>query len=466
MILVLDLMIRKRYNSEQKKEKTMSAVIKIIKESILPSVIPSVSLAKKEPEVFQPQPILPGLSNVIGAPFAIKETCFALKTSIQIGNTSTRNAALVRIFSALLSFFQAIISFLQNVFSFLRILPTCGLLALALSCNITALVLCSTESLVEAYHLLKQLVFFKKPFFIARKFLSLSSSKNQKDSLESYIAELKNNRSKFEKFFEKKRMQTFLDDLETFKTNLDPSKPLREASSEFQKMKRSVLQLHLDYFHKKYFTYSPNKQRKISELQREISLLNKYKLSPLHKNIPALQGIFQKYQPKNWTFTRNRNLTLPELISFLTEKKKLLESHLSVARINLSKNLGSTLVQNLFDNYSRKAPSSTDPAQAEKLFHTLKIQTLKKALLHLIGLIAIILALAGFILLISNPAGAASIPIILFAISTIIGFGRYFFEKSVLNEPGWHVGWKKSIPEFLLKIFQSKTKIPTTLVKV
>ena len=424
-----------------------------------------------EVTIFQPTPLLPGITNVLGAPLDIKDTSIALKRSIQIGDVSTRNRALVRIASALLSFGQAIISCFQKLFTFFQLSPACGFIALALSCNITALVLCSVEGGVEAISLSRPILFLKKPFFHLTKFLSLPSSKNPIDSLKNYLLQIEKNRKKFENFLGKKTVQTFLDDCKKFTTS---SAPICASNSAFQKMKRSVLTFHLSYFYRKNFTLSLKKEKKLAKLQKQIALLTKYKSSPhaIAQN-SAIREIFQKYQPKRRLFFNKQAPAAQELISFLSKRENRLKNRVRIAQISLSKNLGHTFVQNILKNKlpgllkDLAAKSDTSLALAENLVFSLQTQAIKKACLHALGMTVVILTLIGVVLLFCTPGGGIAATLLM-VITALIGMGRYVFEKSVLDESGWHVDFEKSIPPPVKKIFLQITrkKAPLSAIRV
>jgi hypothetical protein len=443
---------------------------------------PSIrALAPNDPiPIYQTSPMLPGLSNAVGAPLNMKEAFSALWTSVRIGDSSTRNDAIVRLVSGSFSFTNALISCCQYIFSFLQISTSWGLLALAMSCNITAVCLCVSEGFIETVWLIKDLFFLQDPLFFAKSFRALATSKNPK-ALSHYIEMIQKTQNSSEKILGKEVVQQFIKHLRDFQrqAQANPNEHLSSQNPLFEKMKREVLFFHFSQFFKANFSLSQEDKQKIDQLQQQIDFLQAHKNSLSSDSSDKKRKLLQILKAHGPNLERRfvgKKLSVAELIDYLVQKQKLIKNHLIVSQISLSKRLRPSIVRELATNLPAllKDFSSKDPLvqkkaveESSRLLSFLDTQSKKNALLHTIGLTAVIITLIGFCILI--PGGPFLPALLLILIGFSIGIGRYIFEKSVLDESGWQCDLGKSIPSWLRgkkKDEKQSEKIPPTAIKV
>jgi hypothetical protein len=429
--------------------------------------------------IFQPLPLLPGMSNMVIGPMEMKETFFALIRSIRIGDVSTRNSAFLHLLSGLISTGQALISLGQWGLSFFSIPLSWGLVTLILSasCNAFALSICTIEALLESFNATLEFIFLQQPFFRGKEFSSLPLSKNPMERLNHFIEKMKNNRKQFKEFLGDEKVNEFLSHLESFKKQAATSGKSSFLSSNpaFEKMNGEISAFFLNYFYKRYFTYSPEEQHQMKALQSQIDFLKEYKsINPFVREIPDLKFLLDHHSHSEDAFFEEKNLKVDAFIDYISTKKTLIENRLKITQTSLAKRLSPDLVQNLektlpslIEDFSSRNMQTQKKAllQTESLFSTLEIQASKKLVLHVLGVLSIVISLIGFSL-IFVPGLNAAIPLILITLGFVISMAQWVFERCILNEMGWQCDLKKLIPNFITHWFSQEEKPPVGALKV
>lgn len=102
------------------------------------------------------------------------------------------------------------------------------------------------------------------------------------------------------------------------------------------------------------------------------------------------------------------------------------------------------ILQTLRNPETTEADRQMALEQARTLLSTIDTQAKKKLLIHVVGLAAIILCAASFVL--SLLAGPAGIPLALMTIGGVFATANYFYAKGALDEQGWGFSAGKAFP--------------------
>ncbi|MFI5333581.1 MAG: hypothetical protein ACHQT8_00235 [Chlamydiales bacterium] len=81
---------------------------------------------------------------------------------------------------------------------------------------------------------------------------------------------------------------------------------------------------------------------------------------------------------------------------------------------------------------------------AKDLLRSIDIQAKKKIIIHLVGLAAIALCAASFIL--AFATGGAALPVALMTIGGVFATLNYLYAKGAMDEEGWHFSFSRAIP--------------------
>jgi hypothetical protein len=199
-----------------------------------------------------------------------------------------------------------------------------------------------------------------------------------------------------------------------------------------------------------------------SELSRDI-------LENLEENIylTKMQNIRKKYFHISAKKLREINHCIQNKFNHLTleEKKEkqaqIIQSHFDIKKNKLVRRVHPWLADEIEKSLTPVIEDLRDPKHGKRekakekaaaIFKDIQIQSQKKLLIHTIGLLAVLITIAGLI------AGCCAcpllIPCLLLAIGTMLSLLRYYLYWGLMQCKGWNFSVGNCIPDYIKKIYE------------
>jgi hypothetical protein len=154
------------------------------------------------------------------------------------------------------------------------------------------------------------------------------------------------------------------------------------------------------------------------------------------------------------------------------KKNKLVDANLQINKNDLIRRVHPWLASEIENSLPEliEGLQSAQPAQrketAEKasaLFNDIKIQNQKNLIIHTIGLIAVVITLAGLIA--GCIACPAIIPFVLLIIGSVFATARYYLHHGLMDSKGWKFSVSNCIPSAAKWIYKKITGAGEILTK-
>ncbi len=367
----------------------------------------------------------PGGSNLIYLPSDIYNSAKTFYRSIKEKDREGAEDSFTRLVGAPANFISAGGSVINYGIA-LNIIPAAHFVALVPLSYAFGVILCTVEGIVDSISLAREQKFVNAyNFDILAKLDKLVRDFNPQEStkaLKELTTLLNENPEDFEHIFGKEQMEQ-----------------IRDLFNKIQK-EVELKPLHYRQVLKKYAPALAEISRhlliaKLGRLQREY-----LELSP-----KEVMEICEKTEKK----FKNSKVPMSEQLEYLEEK---LNKALTVKKRNLARRVRPWMV----DEASLKTVSllkglvDNDPKaidEALSLSNDINTQTWKKTLVHVLGILALIVAAASLITLIAGCAMV--IPYVLIGVATAIALVRMIAYTTTLDTLGWNIDWKALLPNCL-----------------
>ena len=373
----------------------------------------------------------PAGSNLLYLPSDIYNSAKTLYRSLKEGDWEESQDSSIRLVGApanLLSAGGAVIQYGIG----LHIIPTTHfLVALAPFTYIFGVVLCIVEGIVDSFSLKREMNFVAKfDFDLLTKMKKLLEDFNPIESpkaLKEMTALFNENPQKLEELFGKRQTQQICElfnkiERDVGATPLHYRKVLRKYAPAIGEVTRHLMINNLSKLQREYLELTPEE---VKTLCKKTAKKFENTSIPMEKQLEHLEE---------------------QLQAALNIKKKELARRVRPWMVDEANQKTVPLLKGLMNN---------DPTALKESLSFVKdinIQTLKKTLVHILGIIALVIAAVSIItMLVGCPH---LIPFILIGIATAVGLIRMIAYITTLDTRGWEVDWKALIPKSL------KTELP------
>ena len=189
-------------------------------------------------------------------------------------------------------------------------------------------------------------------------------------------------------------------------------------------------------------------------------LFNKIEKNIYTTRLKKLQQIYLQISPENvHAIEASIKNKFPDLSLDKQEelKEKIIKENLKERQNDLIRRVHPWLAEEIQENVSeilqdlQSNPLKSQEAKekAIEIFKNIKTQSMKKFLIHGIGLTAVLITFAGLIL--SCVACPFFVPLIILTIGGILAIARYYLDLGLMNSKGWEFKIKNCLPSFLIK---------------
>jgi len=368
----------------------------------------------------------PGSSNLLYLPSDIYNSAKTLYRSIKDGDWEETQDASIRLVGAPANLLSAGGSIIEYGIG-LHIIPATHILAgLASFTYIFGVVLCTVEGIVDFFSLRREMNFVAKfDLNLLTKMKKLLEDFNPIESpkaLKEVTALFNENPQKFEELFGKRQIQQISElfnkiEREVEATPLHYRKVLRKYAPAISEVTRHLMIDNLSKLQREYLELTPNEVR--AQCEKTAKEFENTSV-PMEKQLEHLEE---------------------QLQSALNVKKKELARRVRPWMVDEANQKTVPILKGLMNN---------DPAALKEGLSFVKdihIQTFKKTLVHVLGILALAIAAASIITLVVGCP--VIIPYILIGIATAVGLLRMIAHTTTLDTRGWEIDLKALIPNFL-----------------
>lgn len=378
-----------------------------------------------EPDAF---PKIPALTNILYVP---TDTYYATKSLIQSVRERDMEGAQDSV-AALLAIPMNIGNSIGTFFDYgigLHFLPA-SLSVLLKPTYIFGLVLCTIEGIIDSFGLHRQGKFSREfDFKLVKNLKILLDSPNAKDGYRAFMRVLtlvEEKRPLVEQLYGQEETEAFFGYLETLKAELD-ARPhfraliLKDHEPQIRELTQVILAKNLLHFQEEYLQLNPDEVKAIGQ-----------KVEKKYADLPV---------------EKQREKLLIQMDTALNKKHRSLARRI---RPWLAHEADDTTHAILMGLTSEKV-ENRDLAIKEglSLMEEVRIQNLKKTIVHVIGILSFAIAAASLVALL---AGAPYIvPVLLMTVGTVVGAGRFIMFAGSLDVRGWDFSLKDLVPDFIRK---------------
>lgn len=309
----------------------------------------------------------------------------------------------------------------------LKILPH-SFTALLTPTYILGLVLCTIQGMIDTLGLSRQVSFGNEFDFELLKNLKILSEKP--DTTTGYkaftkvLSILKKSKDGIEEVYGKEDSQALYKFLGDLKEALD-ERPhyrkfiLEQFESEFKELTQVALSTNLLHLQEKYLQLNPSEVKKIAA-----HVEKKYHDRPVEKQREKLSQGLEKA---------------------LNKKRKNLARRVRPWMVHEAVDTNHSILMGL----TSENKDNKDLAIQEglTLMNDMRLQNMKKKIVHVIGILAFVIAAASLITLLAGCPYV--IPVILMTVATIVATGRFLAFASSLDTRGWDFSLKDTLPDFI-----------------
>lgn len=353
---------------------------------------------------------IPGTTNIWNAPYEGYHSLIAIDKGYHINDKEGMLENGIRIVQTPISVTNAALQLVMNVVKggvFLKKIPAsivASVAPLAGPVAIAGLILCGLEGFLEVLGISRSALFYKEnyPSEIQSliKAISISDPQQRKQKV----------RSSLQQFLKSDLSNPIKAEIETLLQNFEDPHGLLEQ------LKEKIYLSRLQNFQTKHFEVNPEKIKKID------------------KHVSALTNLCTEEKLRRKTRMIQENLE---------KKKTCLIRRMQHRMSNELEQKIPGIIQDL------QSPDLGKRVEAKKeathLFDQLRTQFRKNILVHTIGIIAVILTIAGLILTLAGFPYL--IPCVLIIAGTVFAIGRYYLSRGLLESPDWKFDKKRCLPK-------------------
>ncbi|WP_420420818.1 hypothetical protein [Simkania sp.] len=291
-----------------------------------------------------------------------------------------------------------------------------------------SLLLCLIEGIVDSFGLARQKSFGDEFDFELLKNLKIltdnTSVADGQKAFEALAQYAKENSDMIQQLCGKedtKKLLSFTDDLQKeIKKNPHFSKFIfAENQTQIRDLAKVVLAKNILHLQEEYLQLNPNEVEKIAQ-----------KVEKNYSDLPV---------------EKQREKLIKQLDKELNKKRKSLSRRVRPWMVHEASDTAHSILMGLTSSVKKNQELAID--EGLKLMDDMRIQNVKKTLVHVIGIIAMVVAIASLIALLAGAPYA--VPLVLITIATIIGAGRFAVFLGTLDVRGWDFSFKNLLPTFI-----------------
>lgn len=369
---------------------------------------------------------VPGITNLFYAPGELYDGIKATYRAYQIGDQEGIVENSLRIAQVPFSVSNALLQIAWYVLSagvFFKILKD-KILTITAPIPFTVaglgLGLCAVETVLESIGLYRTIKFYKEEYPF--DFKGLKESIEEKDPAQRQLKISKSLREISKRQLPpeiQNEIQSFLEKNDLSQTDITPF-----SETVLKSIEEKVYLSQLTKLHENYFQISPKKEKKIRDYV-EKQLEGKTSQEKEERIHLITQANLQRY----------KNNLIRRVHPWLANKIEESVPH---------------IIQNLQSPQADKKEEAM--RKAESIFKDIRIQSQKKLMIHIIGLVALALTIAG--LIVGCFSCPFLIPFALLMIGSGLSFVRYYLHCGFMDSEGWNFSIENCIPKPVKKIYR------------
>jgi len=373
-------------------------------------------------------PKLPSVTNILSVP---SDTYYATKTLINsIKNKDGEEAqdALASLIAVPVNIGSSVgtlldygvgLHFLPHTLSFL-LKPT----------YIFGLILCVIEEIIDSFGLSRQISFSQKfDFKLLKNLKTLTENTSAAEGQEAFISILsfvKENRTQVQDLYGKEDAKALLEFFDSLKKEIDQrphfSKFIFEQHQpQIKELARVILAKNILHLQEEYLQLNPDEVNKV------------------------LKRVERKYG--DLPIEKQREKLLSRLEKDLNTKRKTLARRVRPWMVHEASDTAPSILMGLTSHLAENRDLAVK--EGLELMNDMRIQNVKKKIVHIIGIVALVIAAASLIALLAGAPYA--VPLVLVSIATIVATGRFLAFSGSLDVRGWNFSWKNTLPDFIRK---------------
>lgn len=293
---------------------------------------------------------------------------------------------------------------------------------------VLSLLLCIIEGVVDSFGLSRQLSFSDEfDFDLLKNLKTLTDNTSVAEGQKAFKALAQftqENRRMIEQLCGKedtKKLLGFTEDLQReIEKNPHFSKFIfAEKQEQIRDLAKVVLAKNILHLQEEYLQLNPNEVDKIAK-----------KVEKRYSDLPIEE---------------QREKLINQLDKELNNKRKSLARRIRPWMVHEASDTAHSILMGLTSCDKKNQELAID--EGLKLMNDMRVQNEKKTLVHIIGIIAMVIAVASLIALLAGAPYA--VPFVLITLATIIGAGRFAIFSGMLDVRGWDFSFKNLLPTFI-----------------
>jgi len=371
-------------------------------------------------------PTTPGMLGILHFPYNCYDASAHFFHAIREGDLEEIWDSIIHLLSSFLNLFCVPSSIIQGLFA-LSLIPVTGAIILTILIGASVGVLiCIFEGGIEGISLLREIDFVKDfDFNFVIELEQLIQSSPSTESVKKILTILKENPKKYKKIFGTERFQKISELLTNIDTQSDNpcyyKKLLQDNTSQIKEIMCALMHDNLKKLHEQYTKLTPTE---IEEICKKVKKQCNNNCSKKYKD------------------------------QFI----KQCQNQLQIKYKKLVRRVRDRVVQDIYRKVFsiNEGLMHNDPEafnEALSLVKDIQKQTIKKKIVHIIGLCALTAsALVFFGIMAGFPP---SIIFALFVTAFILICIRWSMHVMILDSKGWYINWSAMIPECIRKKFST-----------
>lgn len=294
------------------------------------------------------------------------------------------------------------------------------------------LVLCIIGGIIDSFGLSRQISFSEEfDFKLLNNLKTLTENTSLVEGYKAFTSILSfidGNREQIKQLYGKEDAQTLFNFLKGLKKELDERPHYRklifdEHHGQIQELAVVILEKNLLHLQEEYLQLNPDEVEKIAN-----RIEKKYSDLPLEEQ---------------------REKLFKQLDKTLNKKRKTLARRVRPWMVHEASDTTNAILMGLTSSVEENRDFAVK--EGLNLMNDMRIQNIKKKIVHVIGIIALVVAAASLIALLVGAPYA--VPLILMSIATIIATVRFLAFSGSLDVRGWHFSFKNILPDCIRKRF-------------